>query len=231
MTITVNNPQSHTDGGLSASSITLSSYAVPAGTDKILIVGIGIEDFSGGIETITGVTHNSVSMTSRMDFTHPSGFSRYGFFDLQLGSTTPSGNIVVSFSGTVDAANVTALTLAGAKQQAPEATQTVTATTQPINTSITTVTASAMIVDLMVDGNSGTASITQGPDQVQDISVQSGGLEIKSGMSHRLGGAAGSYTLGWSMASVNRIGHALAAYEEEAVATAKLSNLMMMGVS
>ena len=143
------------------SSITLASYAVSAGSDKIMAVGAGMRG-TATIPTISSVQHNSVNLTSRVSNKIAGGGGREiqaDLYDLQLGSTTPSGDLVVTLSGTVDGLSLNTQIGHDLAQQAPEVTNTneETSTVNDIDSTITTITANAEIVDcVVVDRNSGT---------------------------------------------------------------------------
>lgn len=207
--MTTLNVQFSNDGAVSGSTHTLSTYVVPSGTDKILMVGVCQE----GGAAVTGVTHNGVAMTQRAIEAHSGGSNTSYLYDLQLGATTPTGDIVATFGSSPGGAGINAWVEDGLVQQVPEATNSAEGTSSPIDTAITTITNGAVIVDVLCGGTTGAPSITQGPDQVEDVSETVGGTGFQQGGSHRVAGAAGSHTLGWSAASVNRLCHCLAAYE------------------
>lgn len=214
--ILVLNPQSvitDTDG----TTTTLSNYVVPAGDDKILTVVVSNE---GGSEIAAStVKHNGVDLTHRDSIALTSGASNScEIWDLQLGSSTPSGDIVVVWDSSTNASGIGAVTLTEVNQQAPEATNAATAAADTINTAITTITDSAIIVDGFSFGQGTTdlSTITQGPDQVEDISVQVGGSSLGLGLSHEQTSSSGSYTLGWTNIATTalRYAHVLVAYEK-----------------
>ena len=187
-------------------SLTYSSYAVPSGDNKILRVGVHIEQ---GTVTVSTLTHNGVAMTYRGRVAL--SITTVEYWDLQLGSTTPTGNIVATYSGNVNISAMSIATETDLAQQAPEATQSASSSSSPINTAITTITDDAVIVDVFTD-NAGTIGITQGPDQVQDVATSIATAPTMGyAASHRVAGTAGSYTLGWTGQS--RLVHFLAAYE------------------
>lgn len=198
-----------------STSITIASYAVPAGDNKILRVFVAAEDSVDA--TVTSLTHNAVDLTFRGRSTVTnSGFSNVvELWDLQLGSTTPSGDIVVTWDANLNALAINAVTIKDLAQQAPEATNSGTLTSATtINTDITTITTDAIIVDGASHASDGTFSITQGPQQILLDEVSVGGTGTTFGVSYEIAGATGSYTEGWSTdASANRFAHLLAAYE------------------
>lgn len=214
MAPTAGNPQNNIVGSPASTTITLASYAVAAGDDKILCVTTVNEDPDS--VSVTSVKHNGVDLTFRGGITLDTGTAnRIELWDLQLGSSTPSGDIVVVWDSLVEVQSVSAVTLTGAEQQAPEATNSATSTVTTINTSITTLTNNALIIDGAGYGNSNALSITQGGvGQVEDSSVTVGGSTAAHGISHRPTTTAGAHILGWSVSASQRFVHFLAAYAE-----------------
>lgn len=203
------NPQHNEDGAADTTSFTLPSFAVPGGDDKILIVGAHAEN--NPQRTIDSATHNAVGLTKRLNYEH--SINAIACFDLLLGSTTPSGDVVVTASDAVSGWLVGAVVLVGAKQQAPEGTAvTGHVTSSPINQNKTTLSAGAMLIDVYGGSHNTVPAITQGPDQVQDIAVAVSGSFASFGMSHRVGGAAGSHTLGWSDSGAARLLQGILSY-------------------
>ena len=208
------NPQ-HTSVTSSASSLTLAGYAVPAGSNKILSVSVGMESTSPGT-TISSVTHNGVNLTARSSLvlSTSGGLTQYTqLWDLQLGSGTPTGDIVVTPSATVsNCISIAAVTLQDVVQQAPEASASNTGTSTSISTNITTITDGALIVDsVCTNPNSGPTAT--GTGHVADVAVaDTSGLTIEFGQGHVVTTTAGTYTVGWS-ALTARVAHALLSYE------------------
>lgn len=204
--------------GSSVSSITLASYAVSAGANKIMAVGVGMRG-TATIATISSVQHNAVSLTSRASHKISADGGREiqaDLYDLQLGSTTPSGDLVVTLSVAEDGVSGNVQISAGLAQQAPEATNTndVTTSANGIDSTITTVTSGAEIVDCVVcDRNTGTQAVANGPDQVENTDTADA---VMVGSSRRTGGGAGSHAMGWDDDNPGRTSkwtHALAAYQ------------------
>ena len=199
MSITVANVQtSDKDASGGTWSVhTLPSYVVPAGSDKILVVSIGSENITG--VTISSVTHNGVALTQQINRINASGYQNTEIWDLPVGSSTPSGDIVVTYSGAGNTGeSICARTLIGVAQQAPEATGGADSNTSPLNNSITTLTDNAMIVDSFA-GNSGALPATTQGGQTTDYAVDNTNTPgWSAGMSNVLTTTAGSYTTGWS---------------------------------
>lgn len=193
--------------------VVLSGYTVPAGSDRILVVGMQGEQvdecvsctFAGSAMTQIGndVT-NSISLAGMFYYLAPSG----------------TGDVVATMKAratTTIGISVTALTLVGAAQQAPTALGEDTASSSPLTVS-DTIAAAGAILNTMVGNYAGSdPAITEGPDQVEDVAVgtnDDGGWQY--GMSHRIESGAGTYDHGWSFTT--RIGMVSAFFEEAAAA-------------
>ena len=217
MTAITANVQSISDGSLSGTTLTLSSYVVPSGTNKILTVFVACE--KNPATTVSTVTHNGVSLTKRGELTHSGGQNRVEIWDLQLGSTTPSGDVVVTFALSPGPAALGVVTTKNLVQQAPEATNSASATTSPFNTNITSVTNNAFILDVASSNSDSGVSVTQGPTQNKLIGLSTGGGTMSFAVSEFQGGALGVHTLGWTIGAGTRLPHLLTAYESSATTT------------
>ncbi len=216
MTITVLNPQGNETGA--AASNTLSAYNSQSSGTGILVVGVEVEE-DGTTRTIDSVTFDGsgspVALTQGPSIIHISGFSnRVEIW--YLFSPDGVGDIVATFDAAADGSCVVAVVLEGAELQAPEATSTATDPTAPIDTSITTITANAMIIDAFGNNNANSNTVTQGPDQIEEVEcLENSGFQSSLSMSSRLATSAQGYTLGWSGAW-NRGAHVLTAWKEVA---------------
>lgn len=221
MAATVNNMQ-YVRSSATGTSLTEASYVVPAGTNKILVVLASFEQ--NPITTISSITHNGVALTKRAELTHSGGQNRNEIWDLQLGDTTPTGDIVATWSGSTLSRAFVAVTLADVVQQAPEATQTASGTSSPVNTAITTVTDNALVLDVISSNVQTTPTITQGPTQVV---IRASALPNSHGYgtSYFPAATAGSNTLGWTVSSGTRFPHVLVAYEDSSAAAAVVSSI------
>lgn len=209
------NPQNEIDGALNALLITEPNYNVPAGVNKIIIATVGSE--AGPLGEHLSVTHDDVEFTKGVDV--DLGANRLSMWYLLVGSSTPSGDVVATLSSLATGGSLSVVTLTQLVQQAPENTNTNTSASSPINTSVTTITDLAVIVDGFCGGADGLPAITQGPDQVVDVADTVGAQTLQAGLSHRYCGDAGSYQTGWSVSSVNRLLHSMLVFEKSGDAT------------
>ena len=126
------------------------------------------------------------------------GGSRASLWYLDLGSSTPTGAIAISWSGGATSAHyaVVAATLTDAKPGGPTETTNATSASSPINTNIT-IGGERTIIDIFAMSEVGTTAVTQGPDQV--LGVTNGatvGQDSQWGGSSRDETTSGTYTLG-----------------------------------
>jgi len=209
------NLQRTVDTGAS-SSVTHSSYVVPAGDNKILIAKTGNE-FDGSYNAATSVKHNGVDFTKIIaGDTSGTWNNAAELWFLLLGSSTPSGDIVVEWGAENRFSDVAAYTVTNLRQQAPEASDSNGLTGTDITTTIDTITVNAFIADASVYGENNSITISQGPDQIEDFADSFAGNTGAYGMSHLFARGIDSYILGWTAVS-QRWAEATAAFELEPV--------------
>jgi hypothetical protein len=129
----------------------------------------------------------------------------------------PAGtaNVDVTFpakvGNAIDVRQAGAFVLYNVAQQAPQATKAAgaNATTNPVNTSITTLTANSWVVDVITQGNTGTFTTTQAGQTLRW--QQACGPSSAAGSTKEVA-TAGSAVLGWSHSRAKRYSHALAAF-------------------
>lgn len=118
MTITINNPQtmrSETNG----TSYTLSSYALPSGTDRLLLVRVHALRTSETDFTM-GLTFDGVSLTEAITLSEITTTRRHrtSFFYL-IAPTVTTANLVLTVSASISGVAMAACTLFGAAQSSP----------------------------------------------------------------------------------------------------------------
>ncbi len=214
MAISVNNPQGTFDD--SAASITLSSYAVSAGSNQILSVCVTTAN-NGGDITISGVTFDGNAMTQVI--ANPMATSNDYRSELweYVGPGTTTGDIVATLSGSSEGVTLSAVYLNGAAQQTAEATASEDDSTDPADVSVTSITANAM----GIVGLSGrpTTSFTQDANTTEDDMQTTADYSDQGGIGHRLFTTTGAYTMGWTGAVSEGCAMVAAAYEEAAAAS------------
>ena len=157
------------------------SPAIGGGTDRVLLVGVAVEDATAADANITSVTYNSVALTAVPGSKIGGGGSGiiqtqlfYGF-GTSLGAAGAHA-VTVAFQGPVDGVSASALSFSGASQAAPEAAtaRTDTSGADSISTTITTRSANAWVVDVVGSGNSG--SFTPGSGQTERTDIAASGM-------------------------------------------------------
>jgi hypothetical protein len=195
---------------------TFPTYAVPAGTDKLLVVWVFSKVASGNTEVApTGVTHDGVALTKRGEFIE-SGRDAVSLWDLPLGTTTPSGDVVVTWAADNGRNNqgVAILTLHGMQQQAPEAIASKGdgGTTQ-LDTPIATLTKKALVLDGFISTNDQLPASSYAEQAQQFLDGNPGdGNAASAGVSTVATDAPAIHTLGWTLPQSARCAHLVAAY-------------------
>jgi len=189
------------------------SHAIAAGSDRILVVGVAVEDSSTADANITSVTYNGAALTavpSSKISGGGTGIIQTQLFYLLNANLPASGafNVVVSMQGAVDGIVAGATSLAGVSQTAPApvATKVDTSGADFISTNITTTVANAWVVDVVGSGNSG--SFTAGSGQTERWDIAASGMT--GATSTKPLASAGTTSLGWTHSGANRLAHSLA---------------------
>jgi pectate lyase len=189
------------------------SHTVGGGADRLMVVGVAIEDATTADANITSVTYNGVALTAVPNSKRSGGGT--GIIQTQLfyglsGGLGAAGahTVVVNTQGPVDGISAGATTFTGATQAAPQpaATNVDTSGADSISTSITSTVANAWIVDVVGSGNSGSFTASGGQTERWDIAASG----MTGASSTKALGAAGATTLGWSHSGANRLAHSLA---------------------
>jgi hypothetical protein len=190
------------------------SHTIGGGSNRLLVVGIGVEGPSVGSTHVTAVTYDGVSLTQAINNTVGTGFEANAELWYMLESDLPSaGTYTISITvPSGDAFQGGAISVSDAAQQAPEA----TASSDDgesgddwIETQITTITDDAWIFDAVASGNGVSYTPNSGQTERYDVlgsssSVAGGTLAVPT---------AGVQTVNWTTdSSSNRITHSLAAW-------------------
>ena len=132
------------------------SHTVGGGTDRLMVVGVAIEDTTTTDANITSVTYNGVALTAVPNSKRSgggTGIIQTQLFYLLNGGLGAAGahTVVVNTQGPVDGISAGATTFTGVVQSAPQpaATNVDTSGADSISTSITSTVANAWIVDVV----------------------------------------------------------------------------------
>ncbi|HEX8411963.1 MAG TPA: InlB B-repeat-containing protein [Thermoanaerobaculia bacterium] len=190
------------------------SHTIGGGTDRVLIVGVAIEDANTTDANITSVTYNGVALTAVPSSKISGGGS--GIIQTQLfyalGAALPAGgafNVVVTTQGAVDGISAGSVSLTGVTQSAPgpAATKVDTSGADSISTSITTPVSNAWVVDVAGSGNSG--SFTAGAGQTERWDIAASGMT--GAMSTKPVATSGATAIAQAHSGANRLAHSLVA--------------------
>ena len=189
------------------------SHAIGGGADRVLVVGVAIEDTSATDANIVSVTFNGTPLTAVPNSKRSgggTGIIQTQLFYLLSASLGAAGSrtITVTTQGAVDGIAAGAVSLTGVTQSAPQtaATNVDTSGADSISTSITSAVANSWIVDVVGSGNSG--SFTAASGQTERVDVAASGMT--GAMSTKALTSAGATTLGWTHSGANRLAHSLA---------------------
>ena len=189
------------------------SHTVGGGTDRLMVVGVAIEDTTTADANITSVTCNGAALTAVPNSKRSgggTGIIQTQLFYLLNGGLGAAGakTVVVNTQGPVDGISAGATTFTGVVQAAPQpaATNVDTSGADSISTAITTTVANAWVVDVVGSGNSGSFTPSAGQAERWDIAASG----MTGATSTKALGAAGATTLGWAHSGANRLAHSLA---------------------
>jgi hypothetical protein len=209
------------------------SHTIGAGTNRLLVVGVGAEDTGGTASSdlvISSVKYNGVNMTLVAGSTAIVGSSTFRKTELYylLDSNFPplgTYSVTVTYSGDVNNRNGGAVSLAGVAQRAPEA---VSANSnidqQSISTNITTLTDGAWVVDTVMSSNSGSFTAT-GSNMTERWDVSAS--DSSAAGCTRPVATASQATLSWQHTSTDymRLAHSLAAFAKAEESNCPLGDL------
>ena len=181
------------------SAITLANYTVPDLTNRILVVATSSDnaDQWGGLPaSVTFGTGHSLTQADAINtnFAGPASTSSVWYL---IDPPAETGDIVVSYGDESGSRGVSAYVLDCVAQQGPEATATGGDDDPFIKTSITPLTAGAIVIDATAyNFDSEPLNVTEGPDQVQTYNANIPGGHMHLG-SRRLVDPAAPVDLGW----------------------------------
>lgn len=211
MAIEYNNASS---GNVSGETDTLTfSHTVNAGDNRILVVGCCVEVSGYPLRTVTGITFDDVALTQIATKIYVTDLNRVDLWYL-LAPNVTTANVVVTWSGITDMGLCAgAITINGAKQQAPEASASANGSGTDAGVDITTLTNNAWVIDVI--SNSKTEY-----NQIADAGQTE---RYEDSNNQRLNGStkpvetAGETSMGWTIETARDWGMIAASFEEAAV--------------
>jgi prepilin-type N-terminal cleavage/methylation domain-containing protein len=185
------------------------SHTVGSGNNRLLVVSMGIEGDST-VGNVTGVTYNTVALTKAVE-NFVGDYQNTEIWYL-LNPPEGSANVEVTTNGDPGDINGGAISVFGADQSGPEATNSKddgVAGWTTIQTNITTLTDGAWVFDVVGSGEPRTFTADAGQTERFD---QTGGSDGAAGSTEQVS-TAGTATLGWTVdGTSNRLSHVLAAF-------------------
>lgn len=177
-TIVYDNSQDANTSGGAGSSITISSFTVGNNANRILVVGVSIEDNANGPDMpVTGITWNTSENFTKIRhdaFGSPDDSNRSELWYL-LNPTATTASVVVSFTGAVEGATASVVSLYNVAQQAPEANNGgTTSSATGIDVSTTTTTNGSWLVEA-IHGSGSTTTLYPASGQTERTTETSSG--------------------------------------------------------
>lgn len=202
--ITFDAVSSGNDISISAINSPLSfSHTIGGNANRYLVVGVAFEEQTVSAATISTVTYNGVGLTKAVskEIKDVSNKAVSELWYLTEASLPAAGSYTVEItpdSFTINAMYGGAVSVYGAKQQAPEALSSTSNSLNTISTTITTISDNAWIIDSVACGDTGTYT----PDGTQTERVdQTDGVRAAHAMSTLEKATAGSQSVGWTHSS------------------------------
>lgn len=187
-------------------------HAIASGTDRVLVVGVAIEDESTTDAAITSVTYRGVALTSVPGSKRSGGGT--GIVQTQLfylldaaAGGGGTGTVIVTTLGPVAGLCAGAVSLSGVSQVSPQsvATNVDTSGFDAISTNLPADAAGSWVVDVVASGKPGIFTPASG--QIERWDVITTGMSAAT--STEATPASGSITVGWSHTDANRIAHSV----------------------
>ncbi len=208
----VSSAHDNDDGGTTLSF----SHTIGDGNDRILVVGLALEDDVPASIEITGVTYYGVAMIlvpSSAAMTGTGWLQKTAIYYLLEEALPSAGSytVEVTFAGTVLDRSAGAVSLFNVAQVPPKAVATSVVAdpgAQTIATDISTLTDGAWVIDVVGSGDPGSFAQTGGMTERWDVSPQSS----TAAGSTKVVSTAGMTTLSWQHTNVKRLAHSLAAF-------------------
>ena len=202
------------------------TFTVGAGSNRLLVVVITVEDSTAGDHAVDIITYAGVAMTSAVSLLDVADSSRIFYL---IAPTSGANTLAITWGGTLTGCEVNASAWTGVKQSAqPDATNSQLDATSDgaITTSITTVAANSLIIDCLISSTDA-AVLTPAVAQTQMHSVNT--INHGSGSSYRAVTTAGAYDMTWTYTpnSTKKI-HTLASFSP-VVASTTVPQLIIVG--
>lgn len=178
-----------------------------------LIVGTTAEDNSATDVVVTGITYGGVALTKIDGLSGDNAvvWNRSELWELTA-PAAGTANVIISFTGSVAGCTGMAVCIKGLKAQIYEAKGTGSAgsSTAEIASAIS-ITPGAFFIAVGNSGAGGDTFVLTAPPATELFNINNATIEW-GGMGYRVAGAAGSYTIAWTLGNLNRWAEVIAAY-------------------
>ncbi|PJE64865.1 MAG: hypothetical protein COU90_01205 [Candidatus Ryanbacteria bacterium CG10_big_fil_rev_8_21_14_0_10_43_42] len=185
----------------SGSKLNVSSFNwshTTSGTNRLLVVGVAMNDSTDSDRTVTGITYNSVAMTNVREDDNDADNNSTSLWYL-ANPSSGANTIAVTLNGTNSGATGAAISLTGVDQLSPLDAQNGSTLTNnnSLSTSVTTIADNAWVVDIIFSevGSQGTPAVGAGQTRVGLVET----TPFDSAISYEGPKTpAGSVTMSWS---------------------------------
>lgn len=195
-------------GAVAAATSATVALTVANQPNRMVVVGTSAEDTVAGDCIVSSVTFNGDALAQINSTSAGAATVQCVSLWYLAAPDVATGNVVVTWAGTVDNGVAGAISLYGVKQAAPEANAVGNNLLTTISTSVTTLSGNAWLVDAVGSGNSGGFSATES-GQIERFD-QAGSSSQAAGSTRLIVNAANS-AMAWSQAA-NRLAHVVAAF-------------------
>lgn len=171
-----------------------------AGSDRMLVVGIVMQDTTDADRTVTGVTYNGVAMSLAKEQDNNADDISASLWYL-ANPATGTNSISCTLNGTVSNSIGMAVSLTGVDPGAPDDNNGANASNaNSVSTTVNSTVNDSWAVDVMCTASS--ATIVVGADQTQRVNGGTGGFITASRMSTEAKATAGTITMSWDDTSI-----------------------------
>jgi len=192
------------------------AHEVAAGSNRILVVGVALENSTATVTTVSGITWDGNALTQIA--TQPFDDGGAGDRDradlwylLETDISTKSANVVVTLTGSVDrGVNAGVICVNDAKQQAPEANASADGTGTTASVTITPATDDAWIIDVAANSSS-TNDMTAGANQNERWEEDN---DVRTNGSDKTLATAAETTMSWTFGTEKPWAVVAASFEE-----------------
>jgi len=156
MAITLNSTSSGNSEGTGSPGTLTFEHVVNAGDNRILTVGVTYETSGGVLPSVDTITYDGVGLTKIGLIEYKADKNAVELWYL-LAPNVGTANVVITLTGALATASGLlggAITINGATQQAPEASDTASGTSTTASVAITTITNNAWVIDAVATDSS-----------------------------------------------------------------------------